>query len=235
MEFKLGASLWAKTADSQPMAPQQERTEDFGKKLGLPLQQQQLPNERQPQQQWADGNDQERLAAQLQLAQRKGERAAPQVELYGWGSLAGHHLSYLPGMLQSGSLMPAAAQITQQQWGQAAADIAAHAGADAVLPGVATPTAALVALSTRSTPAAEQAAPEQAPLAAFLAQRWPERRLLILPRESGTEVIVRDFHLSADEQQTLTHDLRQFMRSSGEQLEQIWVNGQRVWQREPSQ
>lgn len=233
MEFKLGATLWGRTAENRPPAQAQEAGSDFEKKLGLPARQSESPADWQrPAQQQAQEDSPQWQAAQQLLNQRKGAQAAAPSELYAWGSLAGHHLSHLPGLFQDSHGVDASL---------AAALIGVAPQAAAAMPG-----ATQAATEPRTDSAADHSilAPgeqpvgagqrrvtsNQAALGGFFAQHWPERRVLILPRESGAEVVIRDFHLSAVEQQSLARDLRDFMRNSGTQLQQIWVNGQCVWQ-----
>lgn len=237
MEFKLGATLWGRPAESRPPAHAQEAASDFEKKLGLPTRQPESPADRQPpaQQQAHEGSPQWQ-AAQLLLNQRKGAQTAEPTELYAWGSLAGHHLSHLPGLFQGSSVIDTSLP---------AALVAVAASTAAAVPGTTQnpiDTQADLAAGGSSLTLGEQPVtagqrrvmPNQAALSGFFAQHWPERRVLVLPRESGAEVVIRDFHLSAHEQQTLARDLRDFMRNSGTQLQQIWVNGQSVWQQAPS-
>lgn len=218
------------------MAPQQEPTADFGKKLGLAARQEAPAPERQPLPERGSAHDDQAdwQAALLQLARHEGPKSAPQVELYGWGSLAGHHLSHRPGSFEAGGVPRAtllAAQLSTLE--QAAAPLPEqgqrpHVGGTPLV-------VAALSLPGEAQPAGAVGALDQGQLAAFLTQRWPERRLLLLPRDNGTEVIIRDFHLSEEEQHRLARDLQHFLQGSGEPLERIWVNGQQVWQREPIQ
>jgi hypothetical protein len=238
MEFKLGASLWGASADAKPMAPQQEPAEDFGRKLGLATRQETQPHDRQPlPEQGSVHSDQaEWQAALLQLEQRKAPRSAPQVELYGWGSLAGHHLSHMPGAFAGDSLPLAMPRLLQAGAGLTAGQTALSTEPTPTAMGSvrSQPVASLPTPAT-SPSVRDASATESGALQAFLAQRWPERRLLLLPRDNGTEVIIRDFHLSEEEQRTLARDLQHFLQGTGEPLEQIWVNGRLAWQREPIQ
>ncbi|WP_220815865.1 hypothetical protein [Pseudomonas paralcaligenes] len=219
MELKLGASLWLALPDAKPMAPQLEQGKDlagdFGKKLGLPVAQVTPPEVEAP----------------------KIPRPQPLDELYVWGGLAGHHLSYMPGSFGVGAVSPATP--SQAQASSVAQEAVALRGTDPLLRSTSgsPETAAPLSLPRGPQSAMDpmKPLPEQGHLAAFLTQRWPERRLLLLPRDDGTEVIIRDFHLSEEEQNTLARDLQQFLHNTGEPLGQIWANGRLVWRREPIQ
>ena len=236
MEFKLGASLWGASADAKAMAPQQEPTADFGKKLGLAARQETPSGDSQPlpERDLAKGDQLDWQASLLQLAQRQDARSPAQVELYGWGSLAGHHLSHLRGSFEADGIpkvAPLAAQVSTLE--QAAAPLPElgqrpHVGGTPLV-------VAALSLPGEVQPTEVAGALDQGQLAAFFTQRWPERRLLLLPRDNGTEVIIRDFHLSEEEQHRLAQDLQHLLQGNGEPLERIWVNGQQVWQREPIQ
>ena len=71
-------------------------------------------------------------------------------------------------------------------------------------------------------------------LSLYLAQKWPQRSSLVLPRGNGIELLIRDYHLSADEQESLVDELLVRMHAQPAQPEQIWINGRSVWQRPSS-
>ena len=71
-------------------------------------------------------------------------------------------------------------------------------------------------------------------LSLYLAQKWPERSSLLLPRGNGIELLIRDYHLTPDEQESLVAELLVRMRAQAAQPQQIWINGQCVWQLNPS-
>lgn len=237
MEFKLGASLWGlPTAGRQSATVQQEATEDFGKRLGLPS----APQiESQPEQTATNSGWQLhtelglKVLPQMSSGQDVGRHSVPS-ELYVWGSLAGHHLSHVADAFDGNGNVPVGFAISRAH---PIADAVCQDGenvdgqsmpvvhADVVM-GSGLSISAPAELNVRHASGAQS-------LAGFLAQRWPERRLLLLPRDQGVEIVVRDFHLSAEEQQVLSRDLQRFMPQATEPLEQIWINGQSVWKRAP--
>ncbi|MEO4049393.1 hypothetical protein AAFN46_20220 [Pseudomonas sp. CAU 1711] len=237
MEFKLGASLWGAAADAKPMATRQEPTEDFGRRLGLAARQEASAQEHQPssEQRSAHEDQGEWQATLLQLARREGAHSPAQAELYGWGSLAGQHLSHLPGSFEAFGMSAAASPMAQARTPSQGVAAPSQSGQGPRAYGSAQSSAASLPLPGSPRSATESVALERGQLAAFLTQRWPERRLLLLPRDDGTEVIIRDFHLSEVEQRGLARDLQHLLQGSDEPLQRIWVNGQLVWQREPIQ
>ncbi|HLD68742.1 MAG TPA: hypothetical protein VJA19_22215, partial [Pseudomonas sp.] len=114
MEFKLGATLWSRPAENRSPAQTQETASDFEKKLGLPARRSESSADRQSlaQRQTQEGSL-EWQAAQLLLNPRKTAQTGSPAELYAWGSLAGHHLSHMPGFFQDspGSEAPLVAAV----------------------------------------------------------------------------------------------------------------------------
>lgn len=70
--------------------------------------------------------------------------------------------------------------------------------------------------------------------ARYLGTKWPERRWQLLTRSDGLELLVRDYHLTHEEQDALLTDLLAHMPSSSQAPERIWLNGQLAWQSESS-
>lgn len=233
MEFKLGATLWGPPAQSRPPAANQITARDFEKKLGLPLQPSRSlaapppPAQNQKQEHRFEGQE---VPEQVLLTPTKGTATVTSAELYGWGNQAGPHLSHLPGGFQGAEGDDATLFAAQAV---AAADIV-----PAVPRAVAAPTDMQTDYTVRGSPqtlreshlcaAPKSTIPGQPALSHFFAQHWPERRVLILPRESGSEILIRDFYMSSDEQQALALALRDFMNNSETRVQQVWINGQRL-------
>ena len=68
------------------------------------------------------------------------------------------------------------------------------------------------------------------PLLSYLTSRWPQRHFQFLPRGKGLELLVRDYHLTSQERNELIGELARRASSMPERPQQIWLNGQSVWQ-----
>lgn len=252
MDFRVEVSLWNRQGNNngQPTA-QPNVTANFSDKLGL-------KSQTQAQEQSSDtagqgplqcssradatlaeaallasetGADQAQVEVrqQRQLAQLPGV-----VELYPLGMRAGQHLSHLPyGFLQSaeqtaqGYNAMAEAQRAPLVMSAPAAQQTAtqvQASADAF--------ASNSSHQVSNADGGEAVVAEQ--LSLHLAQKWPQRSSMVLPRGQGIELLIRDYHLTADEQQSLVDELLLRMHAQPKQPEQIWINGRTVWQRPSS-
>lgn len=160
--------------------------------------------------------------------------AAQVLELYALGAQAGHHLSYVPQVFLWDWQEPSSVQIRGQGIG-----LVPESGA---LEGQSqTPTTAFAG-STAGGPADAEAWPsdaadEQIPvirqLIGYLSTRWQDRRCQLLPREQGVELLIRDYHLSAEERASLIDDLSRQLAQISERPLRIWLNGEPVWQAAP--
>lgn len=252
MDFRVEVSLWNRQGNNsgQP-AGQPNVAANFGDKLGLKSQ---TLAQEQPRDTAAQGAQQDSPRADAPLAeavllpsetvadkaqaallqQRQLAQLSGVVELYPLGMRTGQHLSHLPyGFLQSAEqaaqgynamaevqrapvVMPApAAQQTATQV-QASADAFASNSSHQV----------------SDTEGGEAVLAEQ--LSLYLAQKWPQRSSLVLPRGNGIELLIRDYHLTADEQESLVDELLVRMHAQPTQPEQIWINGRSAWQRPSS-
>lgn len=238
MEFKLGASLWAGNTglDSRSQLQGQEPAGDFEKKLGLANGAQEQPGDsREPAHEDPStefGSTAKWLASErLQGIGRTVDKVAL-AELYPLGAMAGHHMSHLPESFldQQGKAFAAVQECAAEQGDRAPTAHLPLVDDGQVSAGKASPVP--VAYQRVEAEAAPAAKLEQGELATFLATRWPERRCLVLPREAGSEILIRDFHLSQEEQQTLAADLLRLLRDGDRPLQQIWVNGRSLWQRD---
>lgn len=257
MDFRVEVSLWnMHGAHNGQAAAQLNVASDFSDKLGLntQTQAQEQDQDQEPSKQADDGetwsadapqsesallpnklpsavayHTQAALLQQRQLAQLPGV-----VELYPLGMQAGQHLSHMPyGFLQT------AEQAAQRYAAMAEGQVAladTHAPEPQQVAAQAEISAAVVANSPSQLPAhaegGEAVLTEQ--LSLYLAQKWPERSSVLLPRGNGIELLIRDYHLTPDEQESLVAELLVRMRAQAEQPQQIWINGQCVWQLNPS-
>lgn len=226
MEFKVGASLWMHSQESQMQAGPKGVPNDFGKKLAL-------PNEARSGMENKDSELGEKAPSHgkesLYKMPSKGE------QLFDWGLEAGHHLSFQAGLVSANDL---------PEWVMAApvahaADSKPHA-TDLRMASIEVGRASEVPTQYIFSPTPQDpvAILERSDiegvgerLQKFLTQRWPQSSFSILPRKGGLDVIVRDFYLSDVEMHALAKDIQESMRFSDSTVEQIWINGRAVWQR----
>jgi len=249
MDFRVTVSLWSQAqgqaAATAPATPAPAGG-DFRQRLGL------------DQEQGAPRQDDH---AQAQPGQGEGPLADPQLpqgqlpdpgkpvhasapvkvdpaaglELYALGLQAGTRLSHVP----AGLLASAEALYRANTTAAASDDTAAEAPRATTL--APAPAAAVPARGQGApvpgTPArviADQAlARLNEGLGAWPGARWPQRNVLLLPRDDGVELLIRDHHLDAAEQATLLGELLRRLPGSGVDAQRIWINGHPVWQREP--
>lgn len=252
MDFRVEVSLWNRQGNnSGQQAAQLNVAADFSDKLGLKTQ-------TQAQEQHSDsagqGGQQETSLADAPLAeaallpndavadqaqaavlqQRQLAQLPGVAELYPLGMQAGQHLSHLPyGFLQS-------AEQTAQLYdamavGQAAPSVTRVPAPQQIAEQAQISADAFVRNTSQqvsSTDGGEAIFAEQ--LSLYPAKKWPERSSLLLPRGNGIELLIRDYHLTPDEQESLIAELLVRMRTQLAQPEQIWINGHCVWQSAPS-
>jgi len=176
----------------------------------------QVTNERQP------------LASHVQ----SGTGSSSLIELYALGLRAGQHLSrvshtFMAGTLQLGSMMSSKDDI--------AIITCLVPEAEAIM-SYSTPMASATAGSSQSSsPTLDlETSSIVREWASYLGSQWPERRWQLIKRPDGLELLVRDYHLSRDEQEALVAELLARIPSSSQPPERIWLNGQMVWQAEPA-
>ena len=250
MDFKVAVSLWSLPQNQATPAPEQAPgNNDFRNRLGLDRQQDaphEQPGERQP-----SANDNapregsaahEQIAAQQSalsgLDQQRNRAQRPQhdpgLELYDLGLRAGSHLSHVPSALRAsaeaaykanGTLLTALPDDTTERLPQAPAP--------ALMAEATESSAVALPATTSATDGSEALTTLDERMNAWTARQWPERNCLLLPRGNGLELLIRDHHLDADEQQALLTELLRHLPGSGVDAQRIWINGQPVWQREP--
>lgn len=252
MDFRVEVSLWNRQGNNNgQQAAQPNVAADFSDKLGLKSQTQAQEQPRDTAGQGAR-QDSPRVDAPLaEAALLSGEIVADQaqatllqqrqlaqlpgvVELYPLGMRAGQHLSHLPyGFLQSAEQ---AAQGYDAMAEVQRAPVSMHAPAPQQTATQAQISAeAFVSNSSQqvsNTEGGEAIVAEQ--LSLYLAQKWPQRSSLVLPRGNDIELLIRDYHLTPDEQESLVDEMVMRMHGQPAQPEQIWINGRCVWQRPSS-
>lgn len=232
MGLNVGVSLWTTQQDSAtpPLRQNKPQEQTFAQKAGV-----------QPAQPKADEALPQSNTHQWQLSGLSSTQQHPQtiinqiaqkpetglLELYGLGLRAGSHLSYVPQffwasvqserqtpmpVVDDGKCQVAVAPQVQEQRSWASDD----GYSDQMPPHLVSE----VLVDSRNELS------DTTPMLTYLMRKWPERHVQILPRGKGIEVIIRDYHLSLDEQLTLVQDLT---RQAG-RPETIWINGQSVWQ-----
>lgn len=156
---------------------------------------------------------------------------AEAVELYELGALAGHHLSQLPEQFSSQARSAVAPELLRAAASQKAPGLAVPAETQITV------TSALernqpVELHSerlgRDTSASSSATRR---LESYLANQWPERRMQVIAHGADeAELVIRDYHLDAEEQETLVEDLRRHLAARPNAFTQIRLNGQSIWQ-----
>lgn len=234
MDFKVGVSLWAHSSGTGPSeAPgagedfmshlrqdqeavssgQKDFNESFKKDLH------QSPELKMPLGSAADDSS-------LQIPHERELNAM--AALYPLGLMAGAHLSYLGDNLvhSVGQLRYSEHQFSERGAGPGNDERQQRET------GVATKREQLFQAATPSSRAEQSAGltsstAQAAGVGARLLKIWPERHFLLLPKERGVELVIRDYHLTNEDVNLLVKELQ----DSGSTAEQLWVNGKRVWQR----
>lgn len=237
MDFKVQVSLWTQApGQSLPNNMPNQGRDNFAGKLGLqgqaqpehePHGQQLLRDANQDKQPWQHPN------ATASLSGSEDQNRQGMEALFELGLLAGPKLSYLS---------QAMAELDAQQTGgslsstPAANDLNLSSQARATDQPAARPAAPLSTaaqqIQTRQTAVTSNAqATNAAQLAQHLAHHWPQRNLLVLPKGQGVEVLVRDYQLSSEEREQLSAELIARLANAPGGAEQIWINGEMVWQK----
>lgn len=234
MDFKVGVSLWAHSPGTGlSEAPGTE--DDFMSHL---RQDQQAVSSGQKNlnesfhKELPQGSEQKlplgSKADEFSLHRAHGRDSNTMAELYPLGLMAGAHLSYL-----GDSLVQSVGQLRysehQSSGSSAGPGNSARQQHEAV---VVTRREQLFQVATPSYRAEQSAGlasstTQAAGVSARLAKIWPERHLLLLPKDRGIELVIRDYHLTKEDVNLLVKELQ----DSGSTAEQLWVNGKRVWQR----
>jgi len=164
-------------------------------------------------------------------ANQQGHGEVDAVELYKLGALAGHHLSYL------------LARSTASTCAIATAGPAPFEASVAVVNAQLSP---MPQASDRPEvePTGFTEIPAQQPmldepvltspaqqLQRYLSTQWAERRMQVIAHGNDEILLlIRDYHLAADEQEALVADLRHQLAAMPKQPAQVWLNGQSIWQ-----
>lgn len=158
------------------------------------------------------------------------------VESYPLGLQAGHHLSYVAHTFAD-SVLDGAVTDTQASSVLADATSVPHLEAPALISNSAPHAEARLAnnplLVAQSQGGEAEAAPLSHEVAGYLSSRWPDHRWQLLAHQDGLELLIRDYHLSGDEQKELAADLLTRLAQSTQSPERIRINGQVVWQASP--
>jgi hypothetical protein len=251
MDFKVEVSLWNQVGlDGRQQPPMDTgSTTNFRDKLALdtPPQQPSLP----PEQAALVQSPSSMLHAQLpsvqvsidayqRLAARSpstvgaeavhGHGEADLVELYELGALAGHHLSQMPEQFASQTR----AAVTP---GLLTTNAAVKAPGSAV-PSEQPTTVTYAVEGHQPVELHSEQRPHEVPasssatrrLEMYLTNQWPERRMQVIAHGADeAELVIRDYHLDADEQEALVADLRRHLAARPNAFTQIRLNGQSIW------
>lgn len=235
MEFKLGATLWQQPDARGGAAQQQISTEDFRERLGdTGVESGEVYTSQ-------DFRKENEFAALIPTRFQVGDsgvlRTNDIVALYDLGQLAGHHLSYAPSGLDTGNEQFSLTELTPDKPLLRSGKTMPTADTSVALHHQETGAwmSSAVSDGEYSTPLEQARNSASTTLSELMVRRWPERSLMILPRESGLEIVLRDYHLTREESDQLARDLQSYFGGSDEPLEQIWVNGHCLWQRRPTQ
>lgn len=251
MEFKVGASLWAKPAlDNKLALAHTDVAADFREKLGLPSGDSKSRAELgkqdgkdrsaydAPRKEVSDVQETSELSASLHMAalirQPQVIHLPGTVELYPLGLQAGHHLSQVPrAFLETlEGVLPTLDAKTSDKPAPVAENTVLHLQGQSQKNEHHAIAATMTAQQKVFSVPGIEVAPNQQILT-YLSGKHPNRNYLVLPRGSGIELFIRDYHLAPAEQEALVADLLLHMQSMSERPEHIWVNGQCVWQAEP--
>lgn len=235
MEFKLGATLWQQP-EMSAMTAKQPSQDDFKERLGIA---EETPKETKHdvQEAWKDSELASLLPTRLQLELENRPTNNELIALYDWGQLAGRHLSYTPGSLEGEStLLSLLGQEAEQRSLNPSQAWIAVDNSIVIAEGNAGGRIDVPLLNSDRSPQPE---PIQQKTMSFLngmlAHRWPDRAFTVLTRGAGVEIVLRDYRLTREESDQLIGDLNRYFARSDEQLEQIWLNGQSLWQRQSTQ
>lgn len=162
-----------------------------------------------------------------------GMKASALIELYALGLRAGHHLSHVSHAFMADTLQTASMMSVEDSV-SIPAGCAPQALAVAALHDAVTTIESMSLTATQSSASSLDidSSPIVREWAGYLGSQWPERRWQLMKRPDGLELLVRDYHLTHEEQVDLVADLRAHIPSSAQPLERIWLNGQVVWQAE---
>lgn len=234
LEFSIGTSLRVPQPDHAQARTHSDASSDFGAKLGLQNDADSTPNpeaaafgERATQPLLNQSVSAVRVANE-----QAGMGASALIELYELGLRAGHHLShvshaFMADALQCSSIMSVGEDAAICP--ESAAETLTHAAMQA---SVAMGFVGLDATQLSASSLDNEASPIVREWAGYLGSQWPERRWQLLKRPDGLELLVRDYHLTHEEQENLVAALHARIPSSTQPPERIWLNGQVVWQAE---
>lgn len=164
--------------------------------------------------------------------EQAGVDSSARIELYALSLRAGHHLSQVSHVFLADTIQPSLTPRIEDGT-TFMADGSPETPALAAMSGL----VAVAAVSLCATPSYALSSDMEASQtlrewARYLGSQWPERRWQLLTRPDGVELLVRDYHLSHEEQIDLVAELRARVPSSSPPPERIWLNGQVIWHAE---
>lgn len=244
MDFRLEASLWQSPAAPRPEAGEADSGRDFKQKLDVSALGADKRNDPEPAAP-EEAPSPEMIAemAFRSLAESTRRRTSVQAvrregieELYTLGLQAKGHLSYQAGLFGP-EVAALAAALPKSEAGERTGK--GQGGTEAPLQAFSGTAGARSPVSGQSFADRESvlrvAAPEgQRALSARLAEVWPDRRFQLVEREQGVDLMVRDYHLSAEDEDALADELVRYMKSRPQQTGSLWLNGRLVWSSEYS-
>ncbi len=232
MEFKVGVSFLTPQAEQSQARQHTKSVSDFGAKLGLQSDSSAVPNRETAafeERSLQLSTNQSSKAVQL-ASEQSGVGASTLTELYALGLRAGHHLSHVPHAFMADTLSTGSMISIEDEAGAILGSMP-RALADAAIPLSVAVQSASIGTSQSSLLSLEGEAPSSMrELMGYLSSQWPERRWQLMKRPDGLELLVRDYHLSHEEQEQLVAELRARSSASTQPLDRIWLNGQVVWQ-----
>lgn len=230
--FKVGISLWVPQPEQSHARSPLASDSDFGAKLGLQNDSSSTPHHE------ATGLGERTAVLPANLSnkavqsinEQAGISSSELIELYALGLRAGHHLSRVPHAFIANTLQTDSSASLEQSV------IGNKSGSPSALSSTALHYSAVVEsvnlnrtqFSVSSSDS--EASPVVREWASYLSSQWPERRWLLMKRPDGLELLVRDYHLSHEEQVLLVDELRARIPSSTQPPDRIWLNGRVIWQ-----
>jgi len=241
MAVKVGVSLWTTATDQQRFPPREAPAEDFGRKLGL---RDNAPGSGEHMDRQSSGQSlsEQRLASSafsepdLSLIRRSDAgrvsetMTAGVLELYALGARAGHHLSYSPQSFLAAQAEAVRSSVTAEPTPSVDSSDSRLISSTPSVTGI---TSTKLVEQSQAQPAGLEVDGQDAvspPLLSYLTSKWPQRHFQFLPRGKGMELLVRDYHLTSQERNELIGELSRRASSMPERPQQIWLNGQSVWQ-----
>ncbi|MEK6788414.1 MAG: hypothetical protein AABY68_05640 [Pseudomonadota bacterium] len=234
MEFNIEASLRVPQPNHAQARTHSGDGSDFGAKIGL--QNDAVSTSSRETVAFSEHSTQSLLSQSASVVTVVSEQAdmgeSALIALYELGLRAGHHLSHVSHYFMADTVQ--SSLITSVGNG---ATTCSEREPEALTLSAMQASTAFGTLSLSATPLSASCPDTEASSilrewAGYLGSQWPERRWQLLKRPDGVELLVRDYHLSHEEQADLAAELRARIPSSSQQPERIWLNGQVIWQTE---